>query len=260
MRYDAVNLPREVFLPGHLNYHGMFGVSDETHDFGHVTLFWDDLTLWHKSIATQFKVESEMGSLAIQLEQADDLVKIHLTTWDHEEEKWKLEGEHYPEVTDQGRIDTVEVFGLVPNQLYKIELFKDAYTEHSQLEDVEMGERYGVSFSLKIDLSEFDDSHIAANLQKTFREFLPVSMEQVAKEKRSNLGHHEKSFTMGNRNMIHLIEYGDGWQDEVIIPSYVPKEKRVFTAKQTEETIVASLPFEVTGVAEVIYAGIYEFT
>jgi hypothetical protein len=36
-------------------------------------------------------------------------------------------------------------------------------------------------------------------------------MEQVAKEKRSNLGHHEKSFTMGNRNMIHLIEYGDGW-------------------------------------------------
>ena len=65
---------------------------------------------------------------------------------------------------------------------------------------------------------------------------------------------------MGNRNMIHLIEYGDGWQDEVIIPSYVPKEKRVFTSKQTDETIVASLPFEVTGVAEVIYAGIYEFT
>lgn len=173
-----------------------------------------------------------MASLSIQLEQEEDLVKIHLTTFDHEENKWKLEGEHYHEITtEQGRIDTVELFGLVPNQLYKIELFKDAYTEHSQLESVEMGERYGVSFSLKIDLSEFDETHIAANQQKNFREFIPVSMEQVAKEKRSNLGHHEKSFTMGNRNMIHLIEYGDGWKDEVIIPSYVPKEKRVFTAK-----------------------------
>ena len=57
-----------------------------------------------------------MASLSIQLEQTDDLVKIHLTTWDHDEGKWKLEGEHYPEITDQGRIDTVEVFGLVPNQ------------------------------------------------------------------------------------------------------------------------------------------------
>lgn len=74
-----------------------------------------------------------------------------------------------------------------------------------------MGERYGLEFSLKIDVSEFDDEHLADNLQKAFREFLPVNLEQVAKEKRSVLGMNEKSFMMGNRNMIHLIEYGDGW-------------------------------------------------
>jgi len=74
-----------------------------------------------------------------------------------------------------------------------------------------MGERYGTSFSLKIDFSEFDESHIADNLQKQFREFLPVSLDQIAKEKKSHLGMSEKSFVMGNRNMIHLIEYGDGW-------------------------------------------------
>ena len=87
-----------------------------------------------------------------------------------------------------------------------------------------------------------------------------MSIEQVAKEKRSLLGLHEKSFMMGNRNMIHLIEYGDGWQDLVLIPSYIPKHNKVFIAKQTEETIVASIPFEVNGIAETISAGIYEYT
>ena len=65
---------------------------------------------------------------------------------------------------------------------------------------------------------------------------------------------------MGNRNMIHLIEYGDGWKDLEIIPSYVPKERRVFVSKQTDEEIVTSIPFEVTGVAEMFYAGVYEYT
>lgn len=74
-----------------------------------------------------------------------------------------------------------------------------------------MGERYGTEFSLKIDFSEFDEATMAANLQKSFKEFLPVNLQQVAKEKRSMLGMDEKSFMMGNRNIIHLIEYGDGW-------------------------------------------------
>lgn len=56
------------------------------------------------------------------------------------------------------------------------------------------------------------------------RDFLPLNMEQIAKEKKSILGLNEKSFTMGNRDMIHLIEFGDGWKDHVFVPSYVPKE------------------------------------
>ena len=60
-----VNVPREVFLPSSLNYHGLLGVGEETHDYGHRTLFWDDLTLWHKSISTIFQVMSEMTSVAI---------------------------------------------------------------------------------------------------------------------------------------------------------------------------------------------------
>ena len=172
-------------------------------------MFWDDLTLWHPSLSTVFEVWSEMASISIQVEQATDLVKVHLATWEAGE--WKLVGTHYPEVSDAGRIDTIEEFGLTPSQQYKITLFKDAFSEHASIEDVEMGERYGLEFSLKIDVSEFDDTHLAENLQKTFREFLPVNLEQVAKEKRSLLGLNEKSFMMGNRNMIHLIEYGDGW-------------------------------------------------
>jgi len=65
MKYDYVNVPREAFLPGNLNYHGLLGSGDETHDFGHITLFWDDLTLWHKSISTVFSVQSEMASMSV---------------------------------------------------------------------------------------------------------------------------------------------------------------------------------------------------
>jgi hypothetical protein len=64
-----------------------------------------------------------------------------------------------------------------PNVLYKIEVFKDAFSEHAQIEEVEMGERYGTSFSLKVDFSEFDDSAVVDNMQKVFRDFLPVNME-----------------------------------------------------------------------------------
>ena len=163
-------------------------------------------------------------------------------------------------VTEHGHITTIEEAGLQANELYKLVIFKDAFTEHASIEEVEMGERYGVEFSVKIDFSEFDNDVMAANIQKSFREFLPASLSQVAKVKRSMLGMDEKSFMMGNRNMIHLIEYGDGWKDEVLIPSYVPKDRRVFVSKQTDDTIVSSLPFEVNGVAEVFYAGIYEYT
>jgi len=65
---------------------------------------------------------------------------------------------------------------------------------------------------------------------------------------------------MGNRDMIHLIEYGDGYKQMTLVPSYVPKERRVFVSKQTEQQTVVSLPFEVRGVAEQVYVGIYEYT
>ena len=45
-----------------------------------------------------------------------------------------------------------------------------------------------------------------------------------------------------------------------LIPSYVPKDLTIFTCKSTEEQIVLSLEFEVEGVGEMLYAGIYEYT
>ena len=43
-------------------------------------------------------------------------------------------------------------------------VYKDAFSEHSQYENVEMGERYSTEFSIKIDFSEFDEGHISDNL------------------------------------------------------------------------------------------------
>lgn len=82
LKFDFINVSREVFLPGSLNYHGLLGVGDETHDFGHITLLWDDLTLWHDRISTTFTVASEMASVAVQVEQPTDLVKVHLSAYD----------------------------------------------------------------------------------------------------------------------------------------------------------------------------------
>ena len=88
---------------------------------------------------------------------------IRLTKF--EDNEWVLvDAASYPEVTATKRIDTVEAFDIDPNALYKVEIFKDSYSEHEQIEDVEMGERYGIEFSLKIDFSEFDDKAIADNL------------------------------------------------------------------------------------------------
>ena len=118
---------------------------------------------------------------------------------------------------------------------------------------MEKGEHYGTQFSLKIDFSEFDA--LAEDVKKSFRELLPVNLEQVAKEKLSLLGIHEKSFMMGTREMIQLAE-----GNKAPTKSYVPKDRSVFIAKQTEETIVVSLPFEVTGAVEMFDAGLYEYT
>ena len=105
-----------------------------------------------------------MASVAIQLEQRTDLVKMHLSTYEKETDKWSLVGIQYPMVGEVGRIDTIEEFEIAPNQIYKLEIYKDSFTEHDMMEGVEMGDRYGVSFSLKIDVSEFDEKNLAANL------------------------------------------------------------------------------------------------
>ena len=75
-----------------------------------------------------------------------------------------VDSSDYPEVTDHKIIDTIEAFDIESNYLYKLEIFKESYSEHATIEDVEMGERYGIEFSLKIDFSEFDDKSIADNL------------------------------------------------------------------------------------------------
>ena len=102
---------------------------------------------------------------------------MRLSEYDHDNDKWNaiLFGE--PEVTEMGRIDTIEVFGLTPHAIYKLEVFKDAFSEHAHIEEVEMGERYGQEFSIKIDFSEFDDEKMAQNLQRQFKDFLPVSID-----------------------------------------------------------------------------------
>ena len=47
-----------------------------------------------------------------------------------------------------------------------------------------MGERYDISFSLKIDISEFDSE----SSKDSVYDYLPKSMDQVAKTKKSILG------------------------------------------------------------------------
>ena len=83
----------------------------------------------------------------------------------------------YPTIHDVYRIDTIEAFGLEPHAVYKLEIFKTMYGEHDQMENVEMGERYDISFSLKIDFSEFDDDSIADNLNKIYKDILPRDID-----------------------------------------------------------------------------------
>jgi hypothetical protein len=60
---------REAFIPEFFNYMGLLGYGPESKNFGQITLFYDDVTLWKETKVTKFSVESEMTSLSIQLEQ-----------------------------------------------------------------------------------------------------------------------------------------------------------------------------------------------
>ena len=132
MQYDFVNTAREVFFPASLNYHGLLGYKEETRDFGLVTLFYDDLTLWHKTISTTFTVESEMASVSIQLEQETDLVKMRL----YEAQQGSLHtfrpiGEKKTFMGPFHRIEEIQAPELSKTSVYKIEIFKDGFSEHA---------------------------------------------------------------------------------------------------------------------------------
>jgi len=106
---------------------------------------------------------------------------------------------------------TITVEHLAPETLYKIVLQRDAFGEGDDLEDVEMGERYGLSFSLKIEFSENNDPQIAAKLRQNLQEYLPEFFDDLAKIKYSTQTVKEKAFVMGNAQMMNLFTYGDGF-------------------------------------------------
>ena len=62
--------------------------------------------------------------------------------------------------------------------------------------------------------------------------------------------------------MIKLLESShnlpDGTSDN--FTPYQPKSQQIYVHKKVDESIVASLPFEVEGLEETIFVGIYEFT
>ena len=223
MNYDFVNTAREAFIPPSLNYYGLLGFQEETRDFGQVTLLYDDLTLWHRSISTTFQVESEMASASIQLEQENDLVKVKVYEQPRNKSTWTPVGEKKTVMSPRLRIDEIQVDTLEQGVLYKIEVYKDSFSEHAQIEDVEMGERYGTSFSLKIDFTENDEENIAGSLQKRVRQKLPQSIEEVAKIKRSVQGLKESAFWLGNRSMVNLVTGVSAGQPGSYAP-YLPKD------------------------------------
>ena len=103
------------------------------------------------------------------------------------------------------RLDSIQLDALEPGVSYKIEIYKDAFSEHAQIEGAEMGERYGTAFSLKIDFTENDDEAIAAARRKRVLQRLPKSIDEVAKVKRSVQGLKESAFWLGNRSMVNLV-------------------------------------------------------
>jgi hypothetical protein len=79
----------------------------ETTRYGQVTLFYDDLTLWHPKKETTFVVRSNDSSLSIQMEQGGDEVKMHLLTLKGSE--WKRVGYTNTQVSAVARLDTIDL-------------------------------------------------------------------------------------------------------------------------------------------------------
>ena len=48
--------------------------------------------------------------------------------------------------------------------------------------------------------------------------------------------------------------------DPTAYTPYLPKTQQIWTHKKFQDTVVASLPFEVEGLEETIFVGLYEFS
>ena len=99
---------------------------------------------------------------------------------------------------------------LDTGKLYRIAITRDIVKTDSSIETAELGERYGHSFSLKIELSENDDESLAELYRRQVTESMPASMEEIAKVKLLNPGMKEAAFKMGNRDIVALLESEDG--------------------------------------------------
>ena len=93
---------------------------------------------------------------------------------------------------------------------------------------------------------------------------MPKSIEEVAKIKRSVEGLKESAFWLGNRSMINLLTSTEnvhfGAKSPEYYTPYQPLDQRMFVHKKVEEPIVVNLPFEVRGISETIFVGVYEFS
>lgn len=136
----------------------------------------------------------------------------------------------------------------------------DEFSTHGVMADIELGERYDVAFSLKIDFSQNDDEIKVKKQFRNVRDHLPKQIEEVSRFKPTLEDMREKTFVMGNREIINLLELGDHWQDHPLGTPYKPKQQKLYTSTRTQETVVASIPFEVEASAEKIFAAIYEAT
>ena len=57
--------------------------------------------------------------------------------------------------------------------MYKLVLFMDEFSTDGIMADVEMGERYDIAFSLKIDFSQNDDEDKVRKQFKNVKDYLP---------------------------------------------------------------------------------------
>jgi|688.fasta_scaffold98901_1 hypothetical protein len=101
MNFEYINVAREAFIPSSFNYMGLLGYGAQSKDFGQITLFYDDVTLWKELKVITFSVASEMTSLSIQLEQDEQqFFKMFLQAESGSEKKsWQNIGTQYIDVT-----------------------------------------------------------------------------------------------------------------------------------------------------------------